>query len=184
MFGRLDALAYWIDYGFRTQQFMSDCSSDKSRAADIGLSGIDRYVELHALGLLLASAAALETFRKNKTQPATTYKIIALSTTLGFMGSPGYASYSASRAAAEALLESIGYEAQHLQVRTVTLDIGFPPVSCPRELAAHVLRLLTNPEPPLRVVLGRTAANAVQDKLRSTMEEIEDWKFIFPEDED
>lgn len=182
-FGRLDALVYWVDYGFRSDQFSSYDSFSKTKAADVGLSGVERYMELHTLGLYYASVAVLNTFRRNKAESTTTHKIIALSTTLGFMGAPGFASYSASRGAAEGLLETIGYEARHLGVRTVSVDIGFPPARNPWELAAHALRFIVTPEPPLRVVLGRVAAAATQDKLRNTVEEIEDWKFLFPGDD-
>ncbi|ANB15803.1 hypothetical protein AWJ20_3447 [Sugiyamaella lignohabitans] len=108
-------------------------------------------------------------------------KIFSVSSSLGFIGGPGVNAYSTSRWAAEGMMETLNYEVHEQGIRTTTIDLGLHPLQTAQvnSLGNLVWDLAHCNNPPIRIALGRQATKTVKDKLRSVVEEVEDWKYLF-----
>lgn len=166
--------------------------------------------------------------------------IISFTSSMGVLGTPGFGPYSATRWAAEGLLESLSFEVEHLGCKVTIIETGYAksgneeddnarvarttgihnlkstPISSHfllRELGPqyrntpaeygiqfvnHLDKILATStvkvasiiweighcqNPPLRLLMGSAGVLGMKDKLRGMAEEIEDWKFLYDENQ-
>lgn len=184
-FESIDVLVYWIDGGFNKSEFeqwilgpvpISLLLEDEEETR--------RLIELNLLGLFHILQAVVPIMRNSSTtvSSSTQKRILYMSTILSVTGGPGMGPYSCSRRAGEGLLSSLACEALN-EVFITVVDVGFTPVKQQRmtNLAGLLGELAHCGNPPCRISFGKQPSEATNNELRHTLEEIEDWKYLFEE---
>jgi NAD(P)-dependent dehydrogenase (short-subunit alcohol dehydrogenase family) len=190
IYRQIDVVINWVDVGFDSyelgQKLLSGAASNPPSKLQLQLEEqeIARLMDRNALALFNILKAVLSKMRESA-PISVSRKIFSISSTLGIVGAPGFAAYSASRWACEGMMESVGYEVQDQGIRTSIIDLG---MQAPRtnssngaKLGVLMWELAHCQNPPLRFAFGTQAIKSVKDKLRSVVEEIEDWKYLFDE---
>ena len=104
--------------------------------------------------------------------------IINIGSVAGFVGAPGWAVYSSTKAAVAAFSEVIALDVKEFGIKvTVVEPSGFPTCN-PHRAAKILMELAENPEPPMHLFLGNDAYNRASKKLTDMSEELELWKSI------
>ncbi|KAK9368442.1 hypothetical protein V1509DRAFT_67198 [Lipomyces kononenkoae] len=73
--------------------------------------------------------------------------------------------------------EYLGTPAEH--ARRMILWVGGHRGTSVEKIGEIIWELAHSKNPPMRLLLGSEAVESMQDKLRQTIEEVEDWKFLF-----
>ena len=104
--------------------------------------------------------------------------IINIGSVAGFVGAPGWAVYSSTKAAVAAFSEVIALDVKEFGIKvTVVEPSGF--TTCNPHRAAEIfMELAKKPEPPMHLFLGNDAYNRASKKLTDMSEELEQWKSI------
>ncbi|KAK9358150.1 hypothetical protein V1504DRAFT_442363 [Lipomyces starkeyi] len=75
-----------------------------------------------------------------------------------------------------------GTPAEH--ARRMILWVGAHRTTSVEKIGEIIWELAHSGNPPMRLLLGSEAVESMRDKLRQTIEEVEDWKFLFTDDAD
>ncbi|KAK9240532.1 hypothetical protein V1525DRAFT_395262 [Lipomyces kononenkoae] len=78
--------------------------------------------------------------------------------------------------------EYLGTPAEH--ARRMILWVGGHRTTSVEKIGEILWQLAHSRNPPMRLLLGSEAVESMRDKLRQTIEEVEDWKFLFTSDGD
>ncbi|KAK6607037.1 short-chain dehydrogenase [Botrytis cinerea] len=131
-------------------------------------------------------------------------RYLIFSSTSGALGVPGLGPYCATKYAVEGMIEAMLYEVDAFNIKATLVEPGLvrrdekelasgplptwghflikppsEPYSDPTSPAFHAKRMLGHCSyPPLRLLLGSYAIESIRDRLRSIIEELEDWKHL------
>lgn len=190
-FKGIDILLNWVDGGFDRSEF------EKWLCGSVPLSVLiqdeeetRRLMEFNLFGLFNILQAVLPVLKSSI--PAATAnvtdelkkRILSISNTLAVMGGPGMGPYSASRKASEGLLHTLSTELfgeSSSQILITVVDLGTSPVDSNRvkKLSTLIWELVHCGNPPCRISFGKQPSEVTNNQLRRTLEEMEDWKYLF-----
>lgn len=105
-------------------------------------------------------------------------KLVLFSSPLPIQPIPGLEYAAATLAACEGLMESLAVEVENFPL---IIDIGLDPIKSERLFSSisNTITTSTDKQAPCRVVVDESKSKEIiRHKLRSWLEELEDWKFM------
>ncbi|KAF3920515.1 hypothetical protein ABW20_dc0108393 [Dactylellina cionopaga] len=135
---------------------------------------IRNQMDTNFMGLFNIMQLTVPYFREKKHG-----RYIIFSSTSGFLGLPGLGGYCGSKWAVEGFIESLIVTSPANHARRMVQWIQDKQITSGLKVAEMVWELAHCQNPPLRLLLGQHAVESMRDRLRFTLEEIEDWKHLY-----
>jgi NAD(P)-dependent dehydrogenase (short-subunit alcohol dehydrogenase family) len=197
LYGGIDILVNWIDGGFNSSEFeqwilgpvpisiLVQDEEETRKLMELNLFGLFNILQAVIPVMKTPFASSTEIGATASLRSLVNHKrILSISTTLAVTGGPGMGPYSASRRAGEGLLHTLGSEVSGEvtnQIFITLIDLGFTPVDKSRveKLSNLLWELVHCGNPPCRISFGKQPSEATNNQLRRTLEEMEDWKYLF-----
>jgi NAD(P)-dependent dehydrogenase (short-subunit alcohol dehydrogenase family) len=165
-FGRIDVVVNNAGYGMT------------GTIEDIAEQDIRNIFNVNVLATIDVVKSVLPIMRRQRSG-----FIINVGSVVGFMGSPGWSVYSATKAAVAAFSETIGLDVKEFGIKVTVAEPSDRYLSSdgkqpgdPDRAAEIFMELAESPDPPIHLFLGSDAYNRASKKLADLRLELEQWK--------